>query len=43
MTTWRGIVRQLDLTFTDPYGPNDGPNPVVVSSDYELTWQANAE
>jgi hypothetical protein len=34
---------QLDVTFTDPYNPNSGPNSVIVSSDYELTWQANAE
>ncbi len=34
---------QLDLTLTDPYGATAGPNPIVVSSDYELTWQANAE
>ena len=29
--------------FADPCNPTSGPNAVVVSSDLELTWRANAE
>ena len=37
--------RQFDVVFTDPYtvAKSSDPNAVVVSSDFETTWQANAE
>jgi hypothetical protein len=36
---------QIDVVFTDPYAvaKSTEPNAVVVSSDFETTWQANAE